>query len=198
METMLLFPCPLFKFDYNRANETKEKIVNRIKEIEKVDTNNISSRYTAGSYTSFYSIEDIFTESVFDDLKIFIKDSVDQVHYASGLSGELKFNRSWVNINRKYSYHEEHHHCPNVWSGVYYVQAGIDDATISFMNSNILNSSWPYRAKKIYNNDINSSQTVCKAFTGMLLIFPSYLRHKVDQQMNEEERISIAFNMDLA
>jgi hypothetical protein len=31
----------------------------------------------------------------------------------------------------------------------------------------------------------------------MLLIFPSYLQHKVSQHMSDNERISIAFNMDL-
>ncbi len=197
METMLLFPCPLFKFDYEKADQSRESFVNHIKEIEKTDGSDISLKYTHGSYTSFYSTEQIIDEPVFEDLKSFIKKSVTQAHQMSGLAGDLEFTRSWANINRKYSYHEEHHHCPNIWSGVYYVQTAENDATISFMNMNILNSSWPYKAKKIYQNDVNSSQTICKTITGMLLIFPSYLRHKVDQHMSDNERVSIAFNMDL-
>lgn len=197
MEKIFLFPCPLFKFDYQNSFRDLNLFVKKIKDIEKQDFNDISLKYTHGSYTSFYSLENIINEQEFTDLKSFIENAVSDVHRQSGLGGELEFTRSWANINRKYSYHEEHHHCPNIWSGVYYVQAADNDATISFMNMNILNSSWPYKAKKLYQNDINSSQTVCKASTGMLLIFPSYLRHKVDQHMSDNERISIAFNMDL-
>jgi len=197
MERMFLFPCPLFRFDYKDAVVDQCQLVNAIQQIEKVDTSDISLNYTHGSYTSFYSVDSIFNRTEFTNLKEFIKQAVQEVHISCGLDGKLKFSRSWANINRKYSYHEAHHHCPNIWSGVYYVQAQENDATISFINSNILNSSWPYNAKKLYNNDLNSSQTTCKTQTGMLLIFPSYLQHKVDQQMSDGERISIAFNMDL-
>lgn len=194
---MFLFPSPLFKFDYPAACDIRESIVNRIKEIETEDTSDISLKYSQGSYTSFYNKTDIFKEPCLQDLENFIRRSTATVHTQCGLGGDLEFTRSWANINRKYSYHEQHHHCPNIWSGVYYVQAQDNDATICFINSNIINSSWPYKATKIYNNELNSSQTVCRVHTGMLLIFPSYLQHKVSQHMSDNERISIAFNMDL-
>ena len=197
MESMFLFPVPLYKFEYPAAELSKNVIVDRIKEIETADPTDISLKYSQGSYTSFYNRNDIFDERCLAQLKIFIQQSVSQVHKHCGLDGELMITRSWANINRKYSYHEQHHHCPNIWSGVYYVQAADDDATICFVNSNIINSSWPYAANKIYNNDLNSSQTVCRVHTGMLLVFPSYLQHKVEQHMTDNERISIAFNMDL-
>ena len=197
METQFLFPLPLFKFEYPRANKLQTSIVNRIKKIEEEDTVDISQRYSPGSYTTFYSKTELFKEPCLQDLAKFVHSAVTTVHTHTGLSGELNFTQSWANINRKYSYHEQHHHCPNIWSGVYYVQAQDNDATICFMNSNILDSSWPYKATKVYHNDLNSSQTVCRVHTGMLLIFPSYLPHKVSQQLADTERVSIAFNMDV-
>ena len=197
MESMFLFPVPLFKFDYQSTEESKNIIIAQIKEIESTDSTDISLKYSQGSYTSFYNRTDILDEDCLQNLKHFVQESVEQAHKHCGLGGGLQFTQSWANINRKYSYHEQHHHCPNIWSGVYYVQAQDNDATICFVNSNIINSSWPYKADKIYNNDLNSSQTVCRVTTGMLLIFPSYLQHKVSQHMSDNERISIAFNMDL-
>jgi len=197
MQTNFLFPCPVFKFDFEDAHTSKDIFVGKIKEIEKSDTADISQKYSQGSYTSFYNKESIFTEPIFSKLAQFIKNSVQESHKFCGLDGELEFTRSWANINRKYSYHEQHHHCPNIWSGVYYVQATDNDATISFINSNLINSSWPYKAKKVYHTELNSTQTICKVQSGMLLVFPSYLNHKVDQHMSDNERISIAFNMDL-
>lgn len=197
MEIQFLFSVPLYKFDYPKANELQYSMVDQIKKIEEEDTTDMFQRYSPNSYTSFYSKTSIFKESCLQDLEKFIQYSATAVHHHCGLAGELHITRSWANINRKYSYHEQHHHCPNVWSGVYYVQAHDNDATICFMNSNILNSSWPYNSVKTYHTDLNSSQTVCRVRTGMLLMFPSYLQHKVDQQLADTERISIAFNMDV-
>lgn len=197
METQFLFPVPVYKFDYVLDQKSNTVIIDRIKEIESTDTTDISLKYCKGSYTTFYTRTDILEEQCLRDLKKFFKSSVEQAHTHCGLAGELEFTQSWASINRKYSYHEQHHHCPNIWSGVYYVQAQEDDAQICFVNSNIINSSWPYKSEKIYNNELNSSQTTCRVTNGMLLVFPSYLQHKVSQHMTERERISIAFNMDL-
>ena len=41
----------------------------------------------------------------------------------------------------------------------------------------------------------NADQVVIKAHDGTLLIFPSYLEHSVDTNTNDEERISISFNV---
>lgn len=194
---MFLFPSPLYKFDYLQAYQCQHSIVSTIKKIEAQDTLDISQKYSPGSYTTFYSNTDIFQQECLTELKQFVVESVDAAHKQCGLGGELKLTQSWANVNRQHSYHEQHHHCPNIWSGVYYVQAQDNDATICFMNSNILNSSWPYNAVKVHQNDLNSSQTICRVNTGMLLVFPSYLQHRVSQQLSDTERVSIAFNMDL-
>lgn len=196
MHLIGLFSVPLFRFDFSDHIFLRKTILDKFLEIEKNDFNNYDQKYPRGSYTSFYSRQTIFDIPGIKDLETFIKDCVNIADKQIGLSGDLEFTKSWFSINRKYSYHEQHHHCPNVWSGVYYVQTGTDDATISFINKNLIDTGWPYRSNKEMNTEYNSTQTVCKPESGMLLVFPSYLHHKVDQHLSDNDRITIAFNMD--
>ena len=46
MESMFLFPVPLFKFDYQSTEESKNIIIDQIKEIESLDSTDISLKYS--------------------------------------------------------------------------------------------------------------------------------------------------------
>lgn len=179
------------------AEPLRTEIVPFFKDIEATDTRSLVGKYPVGSYTSFFNNEDILGLPQLDILRQFIREGVEAIHRSVGLGGELRFTNSWFSINRKGSYHEPHHHCPDIWSGVYYVQADQADAAISFMNRNLNDTGWPYMAPKIDNTDLITSQVNCPVSTGLLLIFPSHLRHKVNQQEADSERITIAFNMGI-
>lgn len=196
-EKYSIFPVPLFREFYHNFEDIKEKIVPTFKELEEADLNDYTGKYSAGSYTSFYSNFDLLRYPELGNLKSFIKSSAQEAHESIGLSGELVFTNSWFSINRQHSYHEAHHHCPDIWSGVYYVKADCKDATISFLNKNIIDTGWPYNTTKIENTDYVSSQVTCTVYSGLLIIFPSYLEHKVNQQTEDSERITIAFNMNI-
>ena len=190
-----IFSVPVFREEFSEAELLRSQTIQYFKDMEKDDKINYTGKYPVGSYTSFYSNEDIIGLPQLINLKTFIKNTVQQVHNSVGLSGELKFTNSWFNINRKYGYHETHNHCPDIWSGVYYLQAQEADATISFTNRILIDSGWPYSAQKIVHTDFVSSKMTCPVKTGLLVVFPSYLDHNVDQQLSDNERISIAFNM---
>ena len=182
---------------FDLAEVLRKEMVPFFKDIEVTDTRSQDGKYPSGSYTSFFNNEDIIGLPQLDILRNFIKETVQDMHQSVGLAGELKFTNSWFSINRKHSYHETHNHCPDIWSGVYYLQADPNDATISFINNNLVNSGWPYAAFKVTNTDHVTSQVNCPVSTGLLLVFPSYLQHKVNQQEVDSERITIAFNMSV-
>ena len=76
--------------------------------------------------------------------------------------------------------------------GVYYVQCDEEDSGLTFVNKN-LDSNWPYSSRS-EPNEYNSSVNTFQPQTGTLILFPSYLNHKVEQQTTENERVTIAFN----
>ena len=191
-----IFKVPLARSDFYIDAEEKQRILDLFYGIEKdLPINNQS--YPSGSYTSFDTIPRIFDFDELESIKNHVLTSAQKLHSLVGLDGELELRASWFSINRKNSYHGVHHHCPDIWSGVYYLQADQDDATLSFMNTNIVNTNWPYRSKKAELNDYTSSEKICKVSSGMTLLFPSYLNHHVSQQTTNNERITIAFNLSL-
>lgn len=190
-----LFPVPVLHTNFGMAELLRKEMVPFFKDIEATDTRTQAGKYPFGSYTSFFNNEDIIGLPQLDILRTFIKETVQDMHQSVGLTGNLGFTNSWFSINRKHSYHETHHHCPDIWSGVYYLQADSNDATISFINKNLVDSGWPFAAMKTANTDFVTNQVNCPVSTGLLLIFPSYLQHKVNQQETDSERITIAFNV---
>ena len=186
-----IFPVPIWEFTYTQAEKFKEKIVPLFKEIEKKNPNP-NVKYTVDGYTSFGPITNILDHNECKDLKNFIMGNVVEAVKDLGLEGYCNLTGSWFNINRKYSSHGEHNHIPDTISGIYYVQADEEDARISFHDQN-KSSNWPWKSGVIYSaytKNIVSFQPN----TGRLYLFPSYITHSVEQQLKDQERVSISFN----
>ncbi len=108
----------------------------------------------------------------------------------------------WVNINPKHGFNVPHDHPGYTWSGVYYVvvpekkdpksRSGsielLDPRTnTAAMASDIARQSGYFSPKRTLTPK-----------DGMILIFPSYLRHWVYPNDEDENRISMAFNFKFA
>ena len=106
----------------------------------------------------------------------------------------LKLDNAWININEKYSSNIPHSHPESIISGVYYVSADKDSGDIVFDNPNT-NLKYHIDKKHIDNyNFLNCETWHATPLTGTLLMFPSWLVHRVNQNLSDEPRISIAFN----
>lgn len=185
-----IFPVPVWQFEFDKANEFKEKIVPMFKEIEKNNPND-NIKYTKEGYTSYGPINNILDYDECIELKNFVMESVVEAIKDMGMEGYANMTGSWFNINRKYSSHGNHNHIPDVISGIYYVKANKDDARITFHDQNKV-SNWPWRGS---TNPTFTSRT--KSFVpkmGTLYLFPSFVEHSVEQQLKDQERISISFN----
>jgi uncharacterized protein (TIGR02466 family) len=191
LESQGIFPVPFFREVFPNSENLKNSIVPKLLEIEKNDKNPI--KYSLNGYTNYNPQEQILDHKDLVELKSYILSAAQEAHISIGLGGELKFSNSWFAINRKYSYHEKHNHLPDLWSGVYYVKANLNDSGLTLCNPNFENN-WPFMSIS-QPNYYTSSEITCQAETGVLYIFPSYLNHKVHQQTNDSERIMIAFNM---
>ena len=102
----------------------------------------------------------------------------------------------WANVNSKYSYHEQHIHPNSFLSGVYYVKVPKNSGQINFIDpKNSMRSLElePDRTKQL--TDPLRRQIDVTPEDGLLLLFPSWLSHEVQQNTTDDERISIAFNL---
>jgi len=190
LEKYDFFPVPVFITKYSKAEELRELLVPKLKSVAGND--NDPERYASTGYTNYHGNDNVLDWKECEELKDFIGQNVANAHTTIGLDGVVAIENSWFSINRKHSYHEKHNHLPSTWSGVYYVQANEKDSGLSFVNPN-LGSNWPFIGKK-QMNDFTASMKTVQVETGFLWLFPSYLEHKVDEQLVEQERITIAFN----
>ena len=189
IEKQFIFPTQVFRAVYDKSQELQKSVVPELLAKEKTDTSPV--RYTANGYTS-YGNESILENPLFEDLKNFIDTCVQECHKQTKLQHTPSLKSSWFSINRKYTYHEEHNHLPDTWSGVYYIQEDQDHPGLTLVNPN-MKANWP-RVNVSELNEANSPNVTCAAMTGSLIIFPSHLHHKVEQQLTDKERIMVAFN----
>jgi uncharacterized protein (TIGR02466 family) len=125
-----------------------------------------------------------------------IKERLDELYFYFEFKDDLsvKIDNSWVNINKKHNFNAPHDHSYGLFSGVYYVKAEQYMGDIVFMNpcssqgicidSHIIKTSNPFNS--------NISRLTPK--TGMLILFPTWVKHYTEPNQTEEDRISISFN----
>ena len=103
----------------------------------------------------------------------------------------------WVNINEKHHYNDWHIHPHCTLSGAYYIKhdGSIENGVISFRHPNryMANVHWPGKLIE-RNNEVTSETLDFIPESNKLLIFPSWLEHKVEVNLKHDSRISVSFN----
>jgi len=105
---------------------------------------------------------------------------------------EVELYNIWININPPGAYNHLHNHVGSVLSGVYYVDAGPNQGNIQFERNDGGEYHIPeYVIKETYYTSTRATYA-CK--TGALYVFPGWLKHSVQGNRSNTDRISISFN----
>jgi len=99
----------------------------------------------------------------------------------------------WATVLARGAAHKAHSHPNNFLSGVYYVRTRPGSDAINFHDPRT--QAGVIRPPVVELTAENTDQVVVRVTNGTLLVFPSYLEHSVDANVNEEERISVSFNV---
>lgn len=126
----------------------------------------------------------------FSYLQNSIDETIKQIQIDTNLP-KLKINDLWFNINAPGSYNILHNHFGSILSGVYYVDVPENNmGDIEFHRSD--DSS--YYLHDNINTFFGSERFICQSATGVLIIFPSWLKHCVHANLSDKNRISLSFN----
>ena len=111
----------------------------------------------------------------------------------------IRVSNMWVNVNKKYSYNAPHIHSGSFFSGVFYVRVPENSGRINFENPSSLQKIFIQSYK---NHLKNYNQFSAYSWTydprpNMMLVFPSWIEHNVEQNLSDHDRISIAFNTNI-
>ena len=119
-----------------------------------------------------------------------INENVKEIEKKLFLSNQLRLHNLWYNVNSLGSFNRPHHHPYSTVSGVYYISIPKNSGNIVFVNKSL---DVYYKQVKNYN-EYNSSTWVMHPKENQCILFPSYLSHYVEPNLNKKERISISFN----
>ena len=141
------------------------------------------------------------SQELFDEYDIIkeLRHSIDKhIKIASknlSLKKQIKIDNLWVNINEYKDSNIQHLHPSSILSGTFYVQTPKDCGGLTFCNPHeaLLSSYLLDNIKEL--NSSNASTHTLNPVENLLVLFPSWLKHFVQPNMNKtEERISISFN----
>ena len=111
------------------------------------------------------------------------------------LSQKININNMWAIINKGGSGNLRHQHGNSTISGAYYVRAPKNSGDIVFYDP---------RPAPVYSypkaespNILNAQVNGISPKEGALVLFPSYLDHSVNENLSNEERIVVSFNITI-
>jgi len=107
----------------------------------------------------------------------------------------VRITNMWAIINKDRAFNERHHHGNSALSAAYYVKAEKNSGDIIFFDPRQANVFHHPTSKEA--NSLNCQVKSVSPKAGTLVLFPSYLEHKVDENLSNEERIVVSFNISL-
>lgn len=142
---------------------------------------------------SGYQTPNLFDTENLKELFVKIQPVIDTVSNRWGIKRKLKLVNYWAHINKKYDYGMSHIHPEGIISGIYYAKVPTNSGNIVFERTD--NQEYFFEGDDL--NSYNYKNFFHAPYEGMLILFPSWVRHKVQQNITndvDDERISIAFN----
>ncbi len=106
----------------------------------------------------------------------------------------FKITTSWGTKITRDTFSQFHNHRNSVYSSVFYLDVDEYSAPIEFDSENIFPQEILLNKPSEWNIH-NSKSWFIKPEKNMLIIFPSYLRHRIGQHNSDNPRYSIAFNL---
>ena len=128
-----------------------------------------------------------------------LKSNFPQIKEMFGLKKHVSLfvGNGWINVNSKNDFNVPHVHPNSLVSAVYYVKVPNNSGKLVFDNP-ISQHNFIISSDAIQNfNTLNSSIWSIQPNEGELVMFPSWLKHWVEPNRSEDERISLAFNIQI-
>jgi uncharacterized protein (TIGR02466 family) len=183
-----LFPTPLFVFnlqDHEGLNQTLLEIIEQLKRVD--------PGYSASNILGWHSRVNLFDLKEMKPFQELVDAAISEVAQAMGY-GDVRISPAncWANVNPKYASNKIHDHANCLFSGVYYVKTREGCGNLMFYDPR---SARTFYRPAVQNYTSYTADAVAHvAEAGLLLIFPSWLKHGVEPNLSDEERVSISFN----
>ncbi len=194
-ESTQLFPTTIFRAMHPRAAEINHVMRPRILAMRgQVPARNKSMRGGWQSPRDFLTAGDAASEALLKLLDIGIRTASAQRARADPRTARIEYDViSWANCSEAGDFNMAHDHPMSSWSAVYYVSCPPssgrepDEGNLSFLDPRNAPQILGIVERTGIRHDIAPAE-------GLMVLFPSWLRHAVLPHRSDQPRMSIAFN----
>ena len=190
----LFFPTPVWTLQLDEYQSINEQMYKFIKITQSKDQQGISKSNIKGWHSKDFNMQ----ENEPKDFIKFILPAIEQVITDMNWEKQkqsININNMWAIINTGGSANLRHQHGNSTISGAYYVRAPKNSGDIVFYDPR---PAPVYTYPKALNpNLLNAQVNGISPKEGALVLFPSYLDHSVNENLSNEERIVISFNITI-
>jgi len=186
----MLFPTEVFKIMLHNSTEINEQILTQLHNTKEYQQYQLQKEYK--------NIE-IHSKDV-PSVQYVLMRAKSITEQLTKQSVEIDPHSWWFNIMRAGDSLNIHSHSPGpVWSGVYYVNAPKGSGKLCFTHNRTYikdktkNTERPETYYKYIGH--NFQEVPYTPVAGMMLLFPSWLDHRVSMHCVPEERVAISFNI---
>ena len=190
----LFFPTPVWTLQLDNYYSINEQMYKFIKITQSKDQQGINKSNIKGWHSKDFNMQ----ENEPKDFIKFILPAIEQVITDMNWEKQkqsININNMWAIINTGGSANLRHQHGNSTISGAYYVRAPKNSGDIVFYDPR---PAPVYTYPKAVNpNLLNAQVNGISPKEGALVLFPSYLDHSVNENLSNEERIVISFNITI-
>ncbi|MDC2978835.1 TIGR02466 family protein [Pelagibacteraceae bacterium] len=190
----LFFPTPVWTLQLENYKMINEQMYRFIKDSQLKDQKGITKSNIRGWHSQDFNLQ----EKQPKEFITFISPAIEKVMKDMNWEKQMQsvnINNMWAIINTGGSTNLRHQHGNSTISGAYYVRAPINSGDIVFYDPRPAPVySYP---KALGPNSLNAQINGISPKEGALVLFPSYVDHSVNENLSNEERIVISFNITI-
>ena len=187
MKQNLHFAVPVYSFDIGNPNfnEYLEKHILKWQSEDKgMHRTNIKG---------WHSNDNMYTREEYKPLVKDLYKAQRMIYEEENYLSEPVLGSMWANVNPSEAFNMPHMHPNSLWSGVYYIKTPencgdlkVEDPRFaSLMGMPNRKEPWPKHCAR---------EIAYEPVAGRLIMFPSYLMHRVEPNKSNDIRISVSFN----
>ena len=190
----LFFPTPVWTLQLDSYESVNEQMYRFIKTTQSKDNEGISKSNIKGWHSKDFNMQENEPKNFIKFILPAIEQVITDMNWEKQKQS-ININNMWAIINTGGSANLRHQHGNSTISGAYYVRAPKNSGDIVFYDPRPA-PVYTY-PKALSPNLLNAQVNGINPKEGALVLFPSYLDHSVNENLSNEERIVISFNITI-
>ena len=190
-----LFPTPVFHYRLENYEELNKELEKYILDLKKKDKTGQLKSNRGGWHSPFFDLKNETPMKFFNKMKNFLEKIIKNEMGWEYVPNNVKITSMWSIINKKGDFNIQHNH-PNAYlSAAYYVKCPVNSGNINFHEGSEAKLIRHPNIKKF--TEMSAMKTSLEPKEGDLFVFPAYFYHDVGENLSNEDRIVISFNLDI-